>query len=116
MKLQVGMHVRVKKSLPTINDDSFRGREGVIADIFEWTYRCRYMVDIKGVVLGFAKQELKVLKKDWIDSAGCTHHSNGMVSIPMDWSDDEFLIYAKAAHAADLTLNAWVSRAVLESL
>lgn len=116
MKLQVGMHVRIKKSLPTINDDSFRGQEGVVINILEPEYECNYIVDFNGPSLGFARAELKVLKKDWIDSAGCTHHSNGMVSIPMDWSDDEFLIYAKAAHAADLTLNAWVSRAVLESL
>ena len=42
--------------------------------------------------------------------------SDGMVEIPLDFSDAELLVLFKQAHEADLTFNQFVERALTEYL
>lgn len=112
--LKVGMRVRAKKR--TFIRADLQGQAGTIRGPGKhgpWDWEVYYDNGQTGQA---DSDELKILKEDWVDEQGYTHHVNGDVSIPMDIPDHELLDYALLAHEEGITLNQWMVNAVTSAL
>jgi len=69
---------------------------------------------IKEVNTDYSPGKILTIIRDTVD--GITYNDDGTVNIPLDMTDAEIALIARAAHTLDITINEYMVRAVEEQL